>query len=168
MLQYWANIGHYYAAHGIVTVIANHQLVPQCTFPAGKLSIALLHSFYFSSVRLTISGARDMQLLRDWVYKNIASERFGQGSPLKVILWGHSSGGAHIAMNLYGGADAEHPARDPLFPPVAGVIYFSTPFWYDSSRPIRNKILRQYYGSAEEDVWGVSPTIVLRDLSTID
>jgi prenylcysteine alpha-carboxyl methylesterase len=47
------------------------------------------------------AGANDIQLVREWVYKNISREEFGGGSPDKVFLFGHSSGGAHIAMNLY-------------------------------------------------------------------
>lgn len=42
-----------------------------------------------------------MQLAREWVFHNIADSKYGRGSPEKVILIGHSSGGAHIAMNLY-------------------------------------------------------------------
>ena len=42
-----------------------------------------------------------MQLAREWIYNNIAAEKYGKGSVNKVILFGHSSGGAHIATNLY-------------------------------------------------------------------
>jgi prenylcysteine alpha-carboxyl methylesterase len=42
-----------------------------------------------------------MQKVREWIFHNIASEKYGAGSVDKVILLGHSSGGAHIAMNLY-------------------------------------------------------------------
>lgn len=42
-----------------------------------------------------------MQLAREWIYENIAKERYGCGSTSKVFLFGHSSGGAHICMNLY-------------------------------------------------------------------
>lgn len=61
-------------------MLVNHQLVPNVTYPG---------------------GANDMQLARQWIYNNIASERFGHGSPDKVVLFGHSSGGAHMAMDLY-------------------------------------------------------------------
>lgn len=47
------------------------------------------------------SGADDVQLAREWVYDNIESDEFGGGCVDKVVLFGHSSGGAHIAMNLY-------------------------------------------------------------------
>jgi prenylcysteine alpha-carboxyl methylesterase len=63
-----------------VTVIANHQLVPHVKYPG---------------------GAEDLQLVREWVYNNISASKYGSGSPDKVILLGHSSGGAHITANLY-------------------------------------------------------------------
>jgi len=61
-------------------VVANHQLVPYVQYP---------------------TSADDMQLAREWIFNNIASGKYGQGSVDKVILFGHSSGGAHIAANLY-------------------------------------------------------------------
>lgn len=76
----YSNIGWFFAQHGIITVVANHQLVPDVQYPG---------------------GANDMQLAREWIYKNVSLERYGCGSTDKVILFGHSSGGAHIAMNLY-------------------------------------------------------------------
>ena len=33
-------------------------------------------------------------------------------------------------------------------------MYFSTPFWFDRTRPVRQRTLRQYYGSDAEDAWG--------------
>jgi prenylcysteine alpha-carboxyl methylesterase len=61
-------------------VVANHQLVPNVKYPG---------------------GADDIQLVREWVHENISKEKFGSGSPEKVFLFGHSTGGAHVAMNLY-------------------------------------------------------------------
>jgi hypothetical protein len=46
--------------------------------------------------------------------------------------------------------------KQAISPPVAGVMFFSTPFWFDRTRPIRQRTLRQYYGSDTEEVWGVS------------
>ena len=114
-----------------------------------------------------------MQLAREWIYNHIAAEKYGNGSVDKVVLFGHSSGGAHIAMNLYAAGwcfcpgvkrdlltselgDPKRVPKEAVFPPVAGVMYFSTPFWFDRTRPIRQRTLRQYYGSDAEDVWGVS------------
>lgn len=78
--QCWANVGYFFAQHGFVTVLANHRLVPNVVYPG---------------------GADDMQLVREWVFHNIAAPKYGKGSPERVVLLGHSSGGAHIAMNLY-------------------------------------------------------------------
>jgi prenylcysteine alpha-carboxyl methylesterase len=61
-------------------VVINHQLVPDVQYPG---------------------GADDIQQARQWIYQNIALEKYGRGSVEKVILFGHSSGGAHIASNLY-------------------------------------------------------------------
>lgn len=80
----------------MIGVIANHQLVPfdrPGSEPTNETSITYP------------AGADDVQLAREWVYKNIAADEFGNGSPDKVVLLGHSSGGAHIAMNIY--ADGE-------------------------------------------------------------
>ena len=74
-------------------VVASHQLVP---FDKNETSS--------KEVQPTVqypSGADDIQLIREWIYNNIAAKKFGEGSTDKVVLFGHSSGGAHIAMNLY-------------------------------------------------------------------
>lgn len=34
-------------------------------------------------------------------------------------------------------------------------MYLSVPFWYDRTKPVRQKTIRSYYGSDAEDVWGV-------------
>ncbi|KAL5341757.1 alpha/beta-hydrolase [Aspergillus crustosus] len=128
----YSNIGYFFAQHNIVTVVVNHRLVPDVVYPG---------------------GAEDMQRAREWVYRNIGKERFGYGAREKVVLFGHSSGGAHVAMNLYAGG-AEGEKSSPLFPPVAGVIYLSVPFWYDRTKPVRQRTIRSYYGSDAEDVWG--------------
>ncbi|GKZ35529.1 hypothetical protein AbraIFM66950_006191 [Aspergillus brasiliensis] len=129
----WANVGFYFAQHGFVTVLANHRLVPHVVYPG---------------------GADDMQVAREWIYHNIAKEKYGRGSPEKVVLLGHSSGGAHIAMNLYAAGDPNRTPDVPLFPPVAGVIYLSVPFWFDRRKPVRQRVIRHYYGSDAEEVWG--------------
>lgn len=64
----------------MVTVVANYQLVPDVFYPG---------------------GADDVQLMREWIYQNISKPKYGSASVEKVFLFGHSSGGAHIAMNLY-------------------------------------------------------------------
>jgi prenylcysteine alpha-carboxyl methylesterase len=64
----------------MVVVTANHRLVPHVQYPG---------------------GAHDIQAAREWIYNQISEGQYGYGSTDKVILFGHSSGGAHIAMNLY-------------------------------------------------------------------
>ncbi|KKK12046.1 hypothetical protein P175DRAFT_0514389 [Aspergillus ochraceoroseus IBT 24754] len=129
----YANIGNFFARHGIITVLANHQLVPHVQYPG---------------------GADDIQLVREWIYNNIFHEKFGKGSVNKVILLGHSSGGAHIASNLYAAGDPGRKSQNAVFPPVAGIMYFSVPFWFDRRKPLRQKTIRSYFGSDEEEVWG--------------
>ena len=151
-LQYWANIGHYFASHGIIVAIVNHQLVYLEEQKNKNLGYTVTEE---TSARYP-AGADDVQLARDWIYQNIGLAEYGHGDHNKVVLFGHSSGGAHIAMNLYAAGD---PARcsgtSVMDPPVAGVIYLSVPFHFDGTRPIRGKILAKYYGSVEEDVWRV-------------
>ncbi|KAK9771618.1 hypothetical protein SCAR479_11689 [Seiridium cardinale] len=118
---------------GIITVVISHQLVPHVQYPG---------------------GANDIQLAREWIYKNIANEKYGKGSTDKVFLFGHSSGGAHICMNLYAAGDPERIPEQPIFPPVAGVMILDVPFWYDRRKPVRQKTIRSYYGSDAEEVWG--------------
>ncbi|GES60115.1 alpha/beta-hydrolase [Aspergillus terreus] len=129
----WANVGYFFSQHGCVTVLANHRLVPNVAYPG---------------------GADDMQMAREWIFRNISAQKYGRGSPEKVVLLGHSSGGAHIAMNLYAAGDPKRTPEIPIFPPVAGVIYLSVPFWFDRRKPVRQRVIRHYYGSDEEEVWG--------------
>ncbi|PYI00614.1 alpha/beta-hydrolase [Aspergillus sclerotiicarbonarius CBS 121057] len=131
--QVYSNIGCFFSQHDIITVIINHRLVPDVQYPG---------------------GADDIQMAREWIYANIASPRFGCGDVDKVLLLGHSSGGAHVAMNLYAAGDKERTSEVEVFPPVAGVMYLSVPFWYDSTKPVRRRTIGHYYGSDEEGVWG--------------
>ncbi|CEJ88233.1 hypothetical protein VHEMI04654 [[Torrubiella] hemipterigena] len=136
----YANIGYTFAAQGIVTVVINHRLVPNIVYP---------------------EGAEDIQLAREWIHSNIGSHKFGNGDINKVILFGHSSGAAHIAMNLYAAGDPERVSRDPLNPPVAGAIYIDPPCWYDRRKPKRQEVIRHYYGSDAEEVWGPKSVVGL-------
>ncbi|KAH8668913.1 alpha/beta-hydrolase [Xylariales sp. PMI_506] len=129
----YANIGYFFAQKGIVTVLINHQLVPDVQYPG---------------------GAEDIQLAREWIYKNISAQEYGSGSPSKVFLFGHSSGGAHVMMNLCAAGDPSRVQRDPLFPPIAGAMILDVPFWFDRRKPVRQKTLRSYYGSDNEAIWG--------------
>lgn len=77
----------------MTVVIANHQLVPYSKDEP-------LLSEPPTSIKYP-TGADDVQLVREWIYNNISRPEFGNGSVDKVVLLGHSSGGAHVAMNLY-------------------------------------------------------------------
>jgi acetyl esterase/lipase len=133
--QCWANIAFFFASQNIITILATHRLVPDVTYPG---------------------GADDIQHARDWIYANISDPKYGKGDAEKVILMGHSSGGAHIAMNLYSSGDPKRGGKDEIWPPVAGVVYLSTPFWFDMNKPVRKRVLEEYFGSDNVSVWGVS------------
>lgn len=169
--QYWGNIGRYFASQGIIVVIANHQLVYFEDYKNSNPGYSVNEE---TSARYP-GGADDVQLAREWIYENVGTAAYGHGDRNKVVLFGHSSGGAHIAMNLYAqgkstrksgsystvhiiiaGDPDRSTAANSVHPPVAGVIYLSVPFHFDGTRPIRRKILEKYYGSVEESVWGVS------------
>jgi acetyl esterase/lipase len=47
------------------------------------------------------AGADDVQRAREWVHDHVGKSQYGRGDRNRVVLLGHSSGGAHIAMNLY-------------------------------------------------------------------
>ncbi|KAK4505485.1 hypothetical protein PRZ48_003448 [Zasmidium cellare] len=128
----YANIGYHFAKQGIVTVVISYRLTPNVKYPG---------------------GAEDIQAVREWIFNNISSQEYGSGSPEKVVLFGHSAGGAHIATNLYAAGDPALPKRDPLKPPVAGVIHLDVPFWFDSKNPRRAQTLREYFGSDADEAW---------------
>lgn len=48
-----------------------------------------------------------------------------------------------------------------MFPPVAGVLYIDVPFWYDVRKPVRKKIIGQYYGDDAESAWGPKSAVGL-------
>ncbi|KAJ3913270.1 Alpha/Beta hydrolase protein [Lentinula edodes] len=163
----YANIGDYFASHGIITVIINYRLVPDVTYPG---------------------GAEDIQRAREWVYHNISKAEFGEGDPEKVVLVGHSAGGLHLATNLYlyppeprpkpkpqkypvqpesfkEISTSSHPPPPPP-PPIAGIVFISTPFEFDSDTfspmPPHNTqfqtALKAYYGTQHlDEVHELSP-----------
>jgi prenylcysteine alpha-carboxyl methylesterase len=137
----YGNVGYFFASKGIVAVTVNHQLVPHVTYPG---------------------GADDMQLAREWVFQNISLSKYGSGDPSKVILFGHSSGGAHIAVNLFAAGDKDRHSElaqrlngdySAVWPPVAGFLALDVPFWMDSRKPGRQRSLGHYYGSYQDEVW---------------
>lgn len=115
--QCYGNVGYCFAQQDIITVIANHQLVPKANYPG---------------------GADDMQLIREWVHENISKSEYGNGSAQKVVLFGHSSGGAHLCMNLFAAGRSPVPAsqdvlRESLHFQAIQIDQTKTP----SGRPLR-------------------------------
>ena len=75
--------------------IVNHQLVYYEGYKNDSYQLNEASSATYPA------GADDVQLAREWVYDNIGTAQFSHGCKDKVVLFGHSSGGAHIATNLY-------------------------------------------------------------------
>ncbi|KAF9066344.1 Alpha/Beta hydrolase protein [Rhodocollybia butyracea] len=118
--------GNYFASHGMVVVIINYRLVPSVTYPG---------------------GSEDIQTTREWIYNNIHKPEYGNGDPEKVVFIGHSAGGMHLATNIYYAAG---DALTPLVPPLAGVVYISVPFSYDTSPKNRKGAVRAYYETEDD------------------
>jgi hypothetical protein len=65
--------------------------------------------------------------------------------------------------------DPTRPAKVADFPPVAGLILLDVPFWFDRTKPVRQRTIRSYYGSDDESVWGVgSPECTLQWMTSAD
>lgn len=73
----YANVGAYFARHGLLTVIANYRLAPQHPWPA---------------------GAEDVGKVIAWVQANAAAHG---GNPRRIFLMGHSAGATHVASYLF-------------------------------------------------------------------
>ncbi len=110
---FYDNIGRWAAAHDLVGVTANYRLAPQSQWP---------------------SGIEDMTALVAWVKAHIGE--YG-GDPQRIFLWGHSSGGAHVADYL------AHRALTHQDPGVAGAILMSAAV-YDLGH--ETSIWKAYYG----------------------
>ncbi|HEY4341328.1 MAG TPA: nuclear transport factor 2 family protein [Steroidobacteraceae bacterium] len=113
---FYDNIGRWAAAHDLVGVTANYRLAPKAQWP---------------------SGVQDMTELVAWLRKHISE--YG-GDPQHIFLWGHSSGGAHVADYL---ARSEVTHQDAH---VAGAILMSAAV-YDLGHEV--SVWKAYYG---EDV----------------
>jgi acetyl esterase len=73
----YANVGAYFARHGMLVVIANYRLAPQHPWPA---------------------GAEDVGKVIAWLQANAAA--YG-GDPSRIFLMGHSAGATHVASYLF-------------------------------------------------------------------
>src|SRR5262249_57435317 len=101
---FYGNLGHYFAGHGILTVVANYRLAPAHPWPAGSQDVA-------SAVA--------------WVRAN--AKAYG-GNPERIILFGQSAGATHSAGYLFftslspsrkPGAGARIPMKRPYTCPGA-------------------------------------------------
>jgi acetyl esterase/lipase len=110
---FYDNIGRWAAAHNLVGVTANYRLAPQSQWP---------------------SGVQDLTALVAWLRAHISE--YG-GDPQHIFLWGHSSGGAHVADYL------AHSALTHQDPHVAGAILMSAAV-YDLGHDV--SIWKAYYG----------------------
>lgn len=73
----YANVGAYFARHGLLTAIANYRLAPQHPWPA---------------------GAEDFGQVIAWVAANAAAHG---GNPRRIFVMGHSAGATHVASYLF-------------------------------------------------------------------
>ncbi|MGO8919684.1 MAG: alpha/beta hydrolase [Stellaceae bacterium] len=73
----YANVGAYFARHGMLAIIANYRLAPQHPWPA---------------------GAEDVGQIIAWVEAHAAA--YG-GNPRRIFLMGHSAGATHVASYLF-------------------------------------------------------------------
>jgi triacylglycerol lipase len=87
-IPFYQNVGYFFARNGAIGVTMNYRLAPRHPWPA---------------------GGEDVAAALRWVRKNIGE--FG-GDPGRVILFGHSAGGTHVAHYIFeeslqppGGAD---------------------------------------------------------------
>ncbi len=112
----YANVGQYFARHGMLGINATYRLVPGIKFPEGAQDIA-------AAVR--------------WARANAA--RHG-GDPNAIFLIGHSAGGTHVAGYLYSAA-----AQGAEGPQVAGAVLLSPAVGAETTGP-REATARAYYG----------------------
>ena len=92
-----ANVGTYFARHGIVGITMNYRFAPEAKWPA---------------------GAEDIAGVIKWVKANAAT--IG-GNPDKIFLMGHSAGAGHVASYAF---HEEYQLKDDG---VAGAIFVSLP-----------------------------------------
>ncbi|MCC3332193.1 alpha/beta hydrolase [Nocardia abscessus] len=116
-LPYYDNVGGWAVRHGMVAVTMTYRLAPQNKWPAAAEDIA-------SAIAWTREHAGD----------------FG-GDPDKIVLIGHSAGGAHVSSFVAG-----HAGTDPA--DIAGAVMLSG--IYDPPTAEQNALLHAYYGDDPE------------------
>lgn len=119
--QVYGNVPRYFARHGFVGVNMEYRLAPEAPFPA---------------------GAQDVGLAVDWLHQHAA--KFG-GDARRILLVGHSAGGAHVAS--YACDSRLRPAQ----PKVAGIALISARLRADVRADNPNAAgVRAYFG---EEAW---------------
>lgn len=112
-----ANIGTYFAKHGVVAIVINYRFAPDSQWP---------------------SGPEDVANVMFWVRDNAAIHG---GDPAKVILAGNSAGSAHVAAYaLYEDYQIENDG-------LIGVILISPPTANLTDHEIDPKRDALYYGT---------------------
>jgi len=118
--QVYGNVPRFFARHGFVGINVEYRLAPEAPFPA---------------------GAQDLALAVDWVRAHAAS--FG-GDAQRIVLVGHSAGGAHVASYVC------DPCVRPAQPRVAGVVLISARLRADVRADNPNAAgVRAYFGEDE-------------------
>jgi acetyl esterase/lipase len=74
---FYVNLGNYFAAHGILTIVSNYRLAPAHQWPA---------------------GSQDVGSIVAWARANV--QTFG-ADPNRMVLFGHSAGATHAAGYLF-------------------------------------------------------------------
>ncbi|WP_077037456.1 alpha/beta hydrolase [Pelomonas sp. KK5] len=118
--QVYGNVPRLFARHGFVGVNIEYRLAPEAPFPAGP---------------------QDLTLAVDWLREHAAG--FG-GDPRRIVLVGHSAGGAHVASYL-----CDRRLR-PAEPRVAGAVLISARLRADVRPDNPNAAaVRAYFGEDE-------------------
>ena len=119
--EIYANVPRYFARHGCVGINIEYRLAPEATYPGGALDTGL-----------AVAWAR-------------AHAHEHGGDPERIVVIGHSAGGAHA------GAYACDPAARPAAGPgIAGLVLISSRLRADALPGNPNAMaVRAYYGDDE-------------------
>ena len=116
--EVYANVGYWFARHGIACVNMEYRLAPMARYPAGTEDVAAA-----------------CRWVSDHAHETGVDRR-------RIVVFGHSAGGAHAASCAYGA-----PGSGPA-PPLAGLIVVSGRVRADNrpDNPNARKV-EAYYGS---------------------
>ncbi len=130
--QIYGNVPRLFARHGFVGVNIEYRLAPEASFPA---------------------GSQDLALALDWLRANAAG--FG-GDARRMLLVGHSAGGAHVATLL--GDPRLQALAGPLMTHIAGAVLISARLRADQRADNPNAAgVRAYFGDDEHRYESDSP-----------